>query len=269
MIDRISPASEEELHAFIDGQLPIERRADVAAWLAENPEQAAMVAAWRAQAEGIRARYGAVADEPVPERLQIENVLRLTGKVSRKWLAMAAVAATLTFVVGSSVGWFARGASAAAPATQTDFNVLARDAIHAHKLYVVEVTHPVEVPATQLAHMQRWLTKRVGYEQRIPDLQSIGLRLVGGRLLPGATGYAAAFYMYENAAGERFTVYCAKADLPDSSLQFRQGRGQFSAVLWADDEVAYVVTGESDREKLEDVSKAIYNQIEKFGTNKS
>ena len=30
------------------------------------------VAAWRAQAEAIRARYGGIADEPVPERLKLD-----------------------------------------------------------------------------------------------------------------------------------------------------------------------------------------------------
>ena len=40
--------------------LPADRRAAVEAWLAAHPEDAARVAAWRAQAEAIRARYGAV-----------------------------------------------------------------------------------------------------------------------------------------------------------------------------------------------------------------
>ena len=63
-----SPVHDDELHAFVDGELPPDRREAVTAWLAEHPEQAAMVAAWQAQAEAIRARYGAVADEPVPLR---------------------------------------------------------------------------------------------------------------------------------------------------------------------------------------------------------
>ena len=61
--------------------------------------------------------------------------------------------------------------------------------------------------------MTQWLSKRLGEDLRIPDLQSIGLKLVGGRLLPGPTG-AAAFYMYESPSGERFTIYCAKAGEP-------------------------------------------------------
>ncbi|MDS6826899.1 hypothetical protein NXG22_30755, partial [Klebsiella pneumoniae] len=90
MKDRNSPVSEDELNAYVDGELPADRREAVALWLAENPEQAAMVASWLAQAESIRARYGAVAEEPVPERLKIENVMRLTRTGGRKWMAMAA-----------------------------------------------------------------------------------------------------------------------------------------------------------------------------------
>lgn len=264
MNERMSPVSEDELHAFIDGQLPADRREAVASWLSENPEQAAMVAAWRAQAEGIRARYGAVADEPVPERLKVENVLRMTGAVSRKWMALAAAAATIAFIVGGTAGWFARGASAAAP---TGFESFTADAVEAHKLYVVEVRHPVEVPGSDRAHMTQWLTKRLGYEQRVPDLQSMGLKLIGGRLLPGPTG-AAAFYMYEGPSGERFTIYCAKAGVPETALRFKQGN-QVSAFYWVDDKVAYVVSGPADRDKLETVSKAIYDQVDKAGVKRS
>lgn len=264
MIERISPVSEDELHAFIDGQLPADRREAVASWLSENPEQAAMVAAWRAQAEGIRARYGAVADEPVPERLKIENVLRQTGAMSRKWMALAAAAATVAFIVGGTAGWFARGASAAAP---TGFEGFTADALNAYRLYVVEVRHPVEVPASELAHMTQWLSKRLGYEQRIPDLQSIGLKLVGGRLLPGPTG-AAAFYMYEGPSGERYTIYCGKVGVQQTALRYKEG-SQAAAFYWVDDKVAYVVSGPSDRDKLETVSKAIYDQVDKAGVKRS
>src|SRR5450432_2613169 len=49
-----------ERHAFVDGELPADRQDAVTTWLAEHPEHAALVAAWRAQADSIRERYGAV-----------------------------------------------------------------------------------------------------------------------------------------------------------------------------------------------------------------
>ena len=103
----------------------------------------------------------------------------------RSWTALAAAAAVVAFLVGGAAGWVARGASAAAPSS---FDTFTADALEAYKLYVVEVRHPVEVPGSERAHLTQWLSKRLGSELRIPDLQSIGLKLVGGRLLPGPTG---------------------------------------------------------------------------------
>jgi anti-sigma factor RsiW len=258
MTDRDSPVSEDELHAYVDGELPADRREAVAAWLAEHPEQAALVAAWRAQAESIRARFDSIADEPVPDRLKIDNLLRATRANRRSWTAVAAAAALAAFLVGGATGWMARGATAGSP---PGFEMFTAEALDAYKLYVVEVRHPVEVPGSDRAHMTQWLSKRVGYEQSIPDLRELGLSLVGGRLLPGPTG-AAAFYMYESAAGDRYTIYCAKARMPETSLRYKGG-DRYAAFYWVDDKVAYVVSGPAEREKLEVVSKAIYDQIDK------
>jgi anti-sigma factor RsiW len=264
MTTRNSPVTEDELHAYIDGELPADRNEAVAAWLAAYPEQAALVAAWRAQAEAIRARYGAVADEPVPERLKLDQVMRQDRVAGRSWAAMAAAAAIVAFVIGGTAGWVARGASAEAA---TAFDTFTAGALDAYKLYVVEVRHPVEVPGSERPHMTQWLSKRLGYEQRIPDLQSIGLKLVGGRLLPSPSG-AAAFYMYEGPSGERFTIYCAKAGVAETALRYKEG-DRYSAFYWGDDKIAYVVSGPADRDRLETVSKAIYEQMEKTGARKS
>jgi anti-sigma factor RsiW len=263
MTTRDSPVTEEELHAYVDGELPADRKEAVASWLAAHPEQAATVAAWREQAEAIRARYGAVAGEPVPKRLKLDQIMR-QGRPRRSLAAFAAVAAVVTFGVGGTAGWMARGAWAAAPASAGSITA---DALEAHKLYVVEVRHPVEVPGSERAHMKAWLSKRLGYAQRIPDLQSIGLKLVGGRLLPGPTG-AAALYMYEGPSGERFTLYCSKAAAPESALRFKTGK-QFAAFTWIDGHVGYVVSGPDNRVRLEKITKTIYEQVDQGGTRKS
>jgi len=263
MIDRNSPVTEDELHAYVDGELPADRMNTVAAWLADHPEQAALVASWRAQSESIRTHFGAAVDEPVPQRLKLDQVLNQDRANGRSWAAMAAAAAIVAFVAGGAAGWMARGASAAAPAAS---DVFATEALDAHKLYVVEVRHPVEVPGSERAHMTQWLSKRLGEDLRVPDLQSIGLKLVGGRLLPGPTG-AAAFYMYESPSGERFTMYCAKADMPETALRYTSGE-QLAAFYWIDDRVAYVISGPADRERLEKVTKAAYEQVDKTGAKK-
>jgi anti-sigma factor RsiW len=267
MIDRNSPVTEDELHAYVDGELPADRQDAVTAWLAEHPEHAALVAAWRAQADNIRARYGTGAAEPVPERLKLDQVMRRDRSYGRSLAALTAAAAVIAFVIGGTTGWVARGASATAPpAAPSAFELIAGEALGAYKLYVVEVRHPVEVPGSERAHMTSWLSKRLGSDLRVPDLQSIGLNLVGGRLLPGPTG-AAAFYMYEGASGERFTIYCAKAGTPETALRYKSEE-RFAAFYWVDDKVAYVVSGPADRERLETVTKTVYEQVDKSGGKK-
>ena len=76
MIDRDSPVTEDELHVYVDGELPADRLGAVEAWLASHPEDATRIAAWRAQADAIRARYSALAKEPVPERLALDRITR-------------------------------------------------------------------------------------------------------------------------------------------------------------------------------------------------
>ena len=54
-----------------------------------------------------------------------------------------------------------------------------------------------------------------------PRARPLGLqlKLVGGRLLPGADS-PAAFFMYETPAGERYTLYCAPRRRAGSALRY-------------------------------------------------
>jgi anti-sigma factor RsiW len=254
MTDPNVPVTEDELHAYVDGELPADRQPAIEAWLATHPDDMARVTAWRALADAIRARYGAVATEPVPARLTLRQIER-AGRSWRGWAAAASVAA---FLLGGGAGWLAHGVATPTP------NAAARstaEAVDAYKLYVVEVRHPVEVPGNEEAHLTQWLSRRVGYQLRIPDLSPVGLKLVGGRLLPGPRG-AAAFFMYEGPSGERFTLYSTRAGGPDSALRYNDD-GKVGALYWADGDVAYVVNGEANRERLHKVAESVYAQIER------
>jgi anti-sigma factor RsiW len=255
-----SPITPDELHAYVDGELPTDRHDAIAEWLSTHPEDAALVTAWRAQADAIRARYGVVADEQVPERLKLE---RLTRR-GRSFAAVAAAAVVAAFLTGGAAGWMAHGASAAQP---SGFDRFTAEALQAYKVYVVEVRHPVEVSADERAHLAQWLSKRLGHQLVIPSLEKVGLKLVGGRLLPGPTG-ATAFYMYEGASGERFTMYCAPSTSPETALRFKED-DRVAAFYWVDNDVAFVVSGPSDRERLKTVTDAIYEQIDKSMNGKS
>ena len=249
------PVTEDELHAYVDNELPAERRDDVEAWLVAHPDDAERVRSWRAMAELLHARYDAVADEPVPRRLDIERLVRQP----RKWIYGAVAATLVAFIAGGGAGWVAHGA-AVAPSVFQNFTV---DALDAHRLYVVEVRHPVEVPGSERAHLQQWLTKRCGWDVRAPELGATGLKLVGGRLLPGPDG-PASFLMYESPSGERFTVYTARAAAETTQMRYAK-QDKDGALFWADRGVGYVVSGGSDRERLTQVARLVYDQAQKSG----
>jgi anti-sigma factor RsiW len=254
MVDREPPVTEEELHAYVDDELAADRRAAVEAWLASHAEDAARVAAWRAQADAIRAKYGPIADEPVAARFDVDKLAR----VGRRWSRFAAAAVFAALLIGTAAGWFGRGAwEGGGPARS-----VTADALDAYRLYVVEVRHPVEVPGSESVHLGQWLTRRLGYTLRAPDLDPAGLKLVGGRLLPSpASGPAAAFFMYEGATGERFTVYCRRASAPASALRYRAA-GTVGSFVWIEDDVAFVVSGPADPTRLKKVAEAVYEQVD-------
>lgn len=254
MIDRDSPVTEDELHVYVDGELPADRLAAVEAWLASHTEDATRIAAWRAQADAIRARYSALVKEPVPERLALDRITRR----GRFWTAIAAAASVAAFAVGGVTGWVARGASAPSPAST--YELFTTEAIGAHKLYVGEVRHPVEVPGIERAHAVQWLSKRLNTALSVPNLEEIQLKLVGARLLPGPTG-PAAFFMYEGPSGERFTLYCGATTAGQTAMRYHSG-DKTAAFYWVDRDLAYVMSGPADRELLLKVSKAMYDQIE-------
>ena len=95
------------------------------------------------------------------------------------------------------------------------------DALLAYELYTVEVRHPVEVTGDQRPHLVQWLSKRLGAPVQAPELDKQGLKLVGGRLLPGPTG-PSAFFMYENPSGERFTLYCGHISNGETALRYER-----------------------------------------------
>src|SRR2546423_20539 len=103
MTDRNIPVTEDELHAYVDNELPAERRSDVEAWLATHPDDAARVQSWRAMAEALHARYDSVIDEAVPKRLDIERLVQQP----RKWVYGAIAATLAAFIVGGGTRWLA------------------------------------------------------------------------------------------------------------------------------------------------------------------
>ncbi len=248
----------EQLMAYSDGQLPENERVLVETWLAGNPDAAAEVAMMVRQNDAIRTLFAPAGAEPLPAALRPATVATLVARRRRQTVLRAAAAVVLVGI-GLGLGWFGRPLVERQPA----YERLVADALRAHSVFVAENRHAVEVPGSEDEHLSTWLSNRLETQLGMPDLTAEGLTLVGGRLLPGEAelGGRAAQLMYEDAAGQRVTIYVTAA-LPGGSEEYEHVEaGPAAAVYWADGRITCTVIGTLPPERMQTVARAVFRQM--------
>jgi len=223
--------------------------------LTGDADAQAMLAEWQAQNAALAALFPPAPGDPVPERMRAALAAARRPAGSWQGKARAIAAGIALFALGAGTGWLAAPRLAPAPPT-----TLAAAALRAHETYVVEVAHPVEVQATEEAHLVKWLTKRLGRPVVAPELASAGFHLVGGRLLPGDTAPAALF-MYENDRGQRLTLYIApQPDSGDTAFRFVEADGN-QGFWWTDGGLGCAIIGPVGRDAMRAIALAAYEQL--------
>ena len=265
----ILPVTEADLHAYVDGRLPPARRAEVEAYLAARPEEATRIQAYASQNDGLHALFDAVLDEPVPLRMAAPTRRRSSWRDGWQWSLAAGLAIAL---VSGGAGWGLRGAADHdLRLAQSDMSLaypqqaasgLAHQAAVAHVVYSPEVRRPVEVGADQEDQLVAWLSKRLGSKIHPPRLGKLGYELIGGRLLPGASGPVAQF-MYHDSAGQRLTLYVSTEQAHNKDTGFRFAKeGPVNVFYWIDGKFGYALSAGIDKGQLARVASAVYEQLE-------
>jgi len=251
--------SEAELHAYLDGELAPERVAAVERHLEAHPDDARRLDHYRAQDDLMRRLYGPLIHRPLPPELAAPLLARASAPppARRRSRLAAAAAAVLLLAGGAAAGWFARPLLDPAALSAPRFVAEAQDA---HRIFAVEVRHPVEVPASEEDHLVAWLSKRLDFPLRAPDLGGFSFELVGGRLLPAAGGPAAQL-MYQDAGGRRLTLYTRSTpEATPSAFRFEE-HGGLRAFYWRDRGMAFALVGELPRDELLRLARATYGAL--------
>ncbi|WP_414709053.1 anti-sigma factor family protein [Ramlibacter sp.] len=269
MKDSTFPMSEDpELHAYVDGRLDPLQNAAVEARLGADAALARQIHAWKAQRLALRDLHAEVLEQPVPAHLLHAAQLldRRSSRFSQwsRWGGMAA-SVLLAFALGwaGHLQWQERTTTVATGAHATGQFV--RQAALAYTVYVPEVRHPVEVEAAQQQHLVQWLSKRLERPLKLPTLQPSGYELVGGRLLPGDSG-ARAQFMYQNANGERVTLYVGAVDgaagkgMGETAFRFAN-EGGVASFYWVENGFGYAITGKLPRPAMLVLAEAVYRQL--------
>ncbi|MGQ7938461.1 anti-sigma factor [Paraburkholderia sp. D1E] len=256
------------LSAFVDGELPPMERAAIEAQLAQQPQAAARVAAWRAQKAALQALCGAPQRNEHNEHQEHNERSGSVGRSDAGEPAFIVVRRPTPWWqrVGLAACWLAAGAGLAlalgplAPRlTGGAWNGLggqppsfAERADIAYAVYTPERRHPVEVAASEEEHLINWLSKRLNRPLSVPSLQEYGYSLVGGRLLPGEAGPAAQF-MYENTSGARLTLYITGISRDETAFRlFRDGNRR--TFYWVNDRMGYALSGPIAEGKLRSIA---------------
>ena len=255
-----APVTEDELHAFIDGQLPAEREGAVRGYLAASPEEARRIDSYITQRAALRR---AMADPPggvLPPRLLLSQIAAETVR-RRRWLGPwpMAAAVLLSLGLGGAGGWYAgRGPTQSRDAHAAA--VLVAQAVATYAVFGADDAHPVEFTAAELPGVLPRLSTRLGRTLQIPSLDSIGFHLVGGRIVATEHGAPALLLLYESQPGDRIGLLL-RAMAPEIRWSLhREATNGTATDCWIGGGVGYAVVGQAKIAELGSATKLVLKQ---------
>ena len=272
-----TPLTDAEIDAWIDGQVPLAAQVALQERLQRDEPARQRVADGLALRERLRALHLDTLAEPVPTALlAAAQGAQSAHARAQRWQRWGGMAAGVVLAFGA--GWLGRAQwplsadSRSTLALAYPLPAFAHEAVLAHAVYSPEKRHPVEVDASEQEHLVQWLSRRTGKALKVPDLGAQGYQLVGGRLLPGATG-ARAMFMFQNADGIRLTLYLGaltqdtaasagsgQPSREETAFRFMQD-GPVPAFYWVDQGFGYAVSGPLKPRELMALATAVYQQL--------
>jgi anti-sigma factor RsiW len=237
---------EDELQAFVDGQLPRDRCTTVLAYLGRHPEEVVRLAAYATHKEDLRARLeeiGQPTGAPKTAELQqaLADRLAVRSRYGDWWRRAAAMAVLL------GAGWWSNTLYHEHFAPRLPDVVL--EAAQAHEIFSGDRERPVELTALARADLAAWFSSRLGELVEIPSLRGMGLQLVGGRLLAGDQGPVAQL-IYEDASGYRISLCLSSAPSnsgPELEVVTVEG---LTASYWHEGDLTYALVAKGTEQQL-------------------
>jgi len=257
MTSNSKPITDVYLHAYVDGQLSATQRAEVEAYLYANPHKARQVEQYRMLTQQLHDKFDASMDEPLPAAVLALGQERAPAPSPTLWWGRIA-AAVAWLAVGGSAGWLLH--SGVDQPQQVVISSAQQHAYDAHRFYVREGRHVVEVPAADKDHLMKWLSGRLGAQVGPADLTSAGYQLLGGRLLP-AGDYVSGIYMYENAQHERITQYIStEPGVSGIDAPQCEAREILSMCVWNKGALTFVLVGAAPLAELQTLAQHVREQ---------
>ena len=254
------PIAESDLHGYLDGELSSERRAEVEAYLAAHPEQAARVAEYSNLTLDLHRLFDG-ADTPVSPEVEAltGQLARSLGRrrTARRFIGAAAAVAVVLTAAGLATGVHDRFRQA-----EDRFLAFTQQATDAHMLFAGNMPVSDAVEIGNDTTVVSWLSQRLaGVPVRAPDLRALGYELTVERILPLGDGPAAQL-MYESDTQEHpVTLFIGKSrDKRQNAFTFVQNE-ELSIFYWQEGPFAYSLAGKLGRVELLALAEEVDAQL--------
>jgi anti-sigma factor RsiW len=261
-----APDLATRLSAYRDGELPEDQARAVEALLAGDPAVQAEYDTLLRGDDAIARAFAAMLHDPVPmalaravERAEVAPP-PANSPFAPRWGTGLAAAVALLLIGGVGGSYLTRSF---APPQVVATGWLDQVADY-HQVYAAQVRHLVEVPASEMDHLQTWLADSTGVRFTVPDLTASGLTFQGARLLVAA-GKPVAQLMYTDAVGQVVAVcFMAGGDaaLGDGLSDFAtRSIDTVDMVSWKSRDASYVVVAPRGMAGLEALARTTSTAI--------
>ncbi len=249
---RHAPFRDEDLHAFIDGELDARRSAEIRDLIASDAILAQRVADFRADKEQLARLYGPLAERPLPaewlQRIKRESSPPSSWTRQRTLIALAASLAVILL-----------GGAAYVRLTESRENAIIAEAFKARENEVRPLDTLSDSALAAAALRDETLTTALAMRLKAPDLAKLGFGLSAMKVYSGVPGGKAVELQYRDGGNRLFTLYVRRSS---GEVQFELTRRQgISICVWQDDVLGTVMTGDLSTAEMYRLASLAYSGL--------
>ena len=249
---------DEDLHAYVDGQLAPDRRRAVERHLRHQSGAAQRISTYIAQREALRAALAGPAGEPVPARLD-PHLLCRHQRSERRGIWRAAAAVLLAIGLGCAVDWALDGGFAYDHAEPRLADAFGHKAAAAYLTLAQAEPRPLQVGS--IDRLSTSVSKALGVTVQLHDTAAAGFVLLGGWVLP-APGAQAVQLAFRDVQNDTVITLYFEGRPGARETPFRRVAGtDVPTVAWEDDDLACAISGAVAPERLEQLGRRIYQAL--------
>ena len=270
---------EVRLSAFMDGETSREEKEELEKLIASDADARRIFDELKHGSDVGRKAFDEVLKEPVPLALvrsiksaQPPKTREPSPRITRHSLKLAPTgkqslaAALILFAVGGGIGYLFGMQPADVPASPppTPSQLMTRnwldDIAAYHRIYARQPQHMVELQASQLDEIAKWLASTAGVKFNVPDLTADGLVFQGARMSIAA-GKPVGQLIYKNLDGDVVAICFTKTDgIADDDFN-EIIKDDISIVSWHRNGTTYAVVGPSSNAMLDQIANRVSSEI--------